>query len=269
MSIDSALPLVSIRIPAFNHGKFIVQTLDSVLQQGYKNIEIVIIDDASTDNTWSEICKWEQEKGGRLKFKAVRHEVNKGITTTINELVALCEGEYIAGIASDDFLLPGSIEKRVSYLENNKDKSAVFGDCIVIDAEGNEIHESGISSLYTTNVLNLLNDNTIAKELILNWGVPGGTLMTKRSVYYDITFDERLLVEDFDFFLKLLSRKKLGYLNEKLSAYRLHGANVSRNKELKVRLKRKKDYLQTILANFCSFSVKHKFYLLMSIFKRI
>lgn len=263
MHSNKPKPLVSIRIPAYNHEKYVFKTLDSVLEQGYQNIEIIIIDDASSDNTWKEIQRWINEKGDSVDVFSVRHSENKGIASTINELISLCNGKYIAGIASDDYLLPGSIESRVNYLETHELKDAVFADCKVIDDEGNELFESGLSELYSMRKDKLLNEKTILWELVSNWGVPGGTLMIRNQVKSYLKLNEKLLVEDFDFFLKLLAKKKLGFIDTKISAYRLHHSNVSNSEAFSV--KRKLDFIKTISGNFFRFTFFEKLILLTSI----
>jgi glycosyltransferase involved in cell wall biosynthesis len=267
MNFDNKAPLVSVRIPAYNHGKYVKQTLNSVLEQTYSNIEIVIIDDASTDNTWTEIQSWIKDNSNRISVVAKRHKENQGITKTLNELVALCKGQYIAGIASDDFLLPDSVSKRVEYLEKNQDKDAVFADCIVVDNENNLLFESGLSQLYSMDKTKLLDEKSRLNELIVNWGVPGGTLMVRNNVGNYLEFNERLLVEDFDFFLKLLARNKLGFIDERVSAYRRHDSNVSLNKKLSIR--RKLDFLRTIFTSFSYFSLHGKLMLVKSSIRRL
>lgn len=245
------LPLVSVRIPAYNHEKFVKKTLDSIADQDYPNIEIVIIDDASTDQTWREIQSWIEERGGAIDVRAVRHTKNQGISRTINELIPLCQGEYLVGIASDDYLLDGSISMRVAYLQANPEKMMVFADCIVVDNGGAITHLSGLSELYGMKKERLLDDRTIAQELIVNWGVPGGTLMVRKEIHNDLMFNDKLLVEDFDFYLKALSKGRLGFLDNKISAYRLHGENVSRRADLSLR--RRIDFIRTMANNFFSF----------------
>jgi len=248
----SGFPLVSVYIPSFNHEKFIADALNSVVWQDYPNIELVVIDDASTDGSWEVIQDWVAVNGEGLKIKAHRHEQNQGITKTLNELVGLCSGKYLVGIASDDYLLSGSVGKRVGYLEDNLDKGAVFGDCIVINERGGVLHQSGLSQLYSMDK-SKLSGAQLGKELITNWGVPGGTLMVRRDVHEVIKFDSGLLVEDFDFYLKLLAKRLLGYMDESVSAYRLHESNTSRVSSFSVR--RKVDFIRSVFNNIWSFPI--------------
>lgn len=267
MIMLSVYPLVSVRIPAFNHEGYIKSTLDSILLQDYPNLEIVIIDDASTDGTWDAIQAWISGNQGAVNITALRHEVNQGITKTLNELIGLCSGKYLAGVASDDYLLPDSIKSRVNYLESNPDKSAVFGDCLVINERGEVIFESALSQLYSMDKAKLLDGGTLAREIIVNWGVVGGTLMVRKSVHQSIKFDSRLLVEDFDFYLKMVARDLLGFIDQGVSAYRLHQSNTSRSKKFSVR--RKLDFIRAVYRNISSFPLYCWPWFLQAIWKRI
>lgn len=265
--MDKQYPLVSIYIPSYNHENYVRLTLDSILADSYPNKEIVIIDDASTDHTWCKVQEWIEKHGAEIKVSAKRHDENKGITKTLNELTALCSGVYLVGIASDDYLIGDSIIQRVNYLNKNPDKSAVFGDCIVIDDSGSQLYESGLSELYHMNKANLLNGATITKELIVNWGVPGGTLMVEKNIHDTLKFDESLLVEDFDFYLKLLAARKLGFLNEKISAYRLHGTNSSRVQRFK--WKRHVGFVKTCFSNLRLFPWQIKLVIIYALIVKV
>ncbi len=260
-------PLVSIRIPAYNHEKFVTKTLDSILDDPYPNKEIIIIDDCSNDNTWEKILEWEKKHSDKIKIIAEKNAKNIGVSKTVNKLHSLCSGEYIIGIASDDILIPGSIESRLHYLQTNTDKKVVFGDCQVIDENDNLLFESGLSDLYSVNKANLFDNNKMKKELILNWGVPGGTLMVKKEIVEEIQFNEKLIIEDFDLFLKWMAKDYLGFIDIKISKYRIHSSNAINNKEQQKR--RYKDFLMTITSNLKYFDLQYKLILLYAILIRI
>ena len=152
-------------------------------------------------------------------------------------------------------------------MEANKNKKVVFGDCQVIDENDHLLYESGLNGLYAVNKNNLFDDDNMKKELILNWGIPGGTLMMTKDVVKEIYFNERLIVEDFDLFLKWMSKNYLGFIDEKISKYRIHSANAINNDELQRR--RYKDFIRTIFGNMKHFKTKYKVLLLYAIFSRI
>jgi len=115
--------LVSIIVPVYNSGKTIESTINSILNQTYKNIEILVINDCSTDSTCS-IVLGLQKKDKRIKLISQKH---KGIAETFNTGLKNVNGEYFLIIGSDDNLSSDAIQNLVTYLEKNKTKFAVFG----------------------------------------------------------------------------------------------------------------------------------------------
>ena len=108
-------PLVSVVIPAYNHESYVQKSLDSVAEQDYPNKEIIVINDGSMDETMLKIESWIQcNKLTQITFK---NQSNAGIATTLNRLLELASGEYIALSSSDDYLLPGSLSKRIERLK--------------------------------------------------------------------------------------------------------------------------------------------------------
>lgn len=226
MSHVDSLPLITVRIPAYNHEQFVCKALDSVKRQGYGNIEIVIIDDGSTDNTAARISEWIECNGDEIRVD-FRSRKNCGISATINELVEMSNGEYLVGLASDDMLLPGSIERRYEYLRSHPHKMAVFGDSIVVDAEGKTILDSGMADLHAGDKKKYETDKGLKQEIIQNWSTTGSCIMMRRALHERFKYDESLTVEDRDFYLKMVSEGLLGFIDHPVSAYRLHETNAS------------------------------------------
>lgn len=261
------IPLVSVSIPCYNHENYVEQTLNSVLLESYENKEIIIIDDSSTDNSWNVIENWVRNNSHLIQITHLRNERNLGVSKTVNKIHKLCSGEFIVGIASDDQLVNGSIKKRVEYLQKNFDKKVVFGDCYVVDENDKLLYESGLSELYNIDKSKLLDDKSIRYELISNWGVPGGTLMMKKELINEFQFNEKLIIEDFDLFLKWMSKNYLGFIDEKISKYRLHSSNASRNRNTIMR--RYIDFSRTILGNLKYYNIKYKFILISILMQKI
>ncbi len=226
------LPLVSVIIPLYNHERYVERCLESIVKDGYPNIELLIIDDGSKDRSYEIAQEWCTKN--RDKFSDIRivQQENKGIANTLNRLVILANGMYISPIASDDCLLIGGIEARVQFLENNPNLLSVFGDCLVIDEMDNVLSCSGVSEFYDLGArkLALQNHKLIALELTLRWSVPGPIFLARKSTY-DIVgyYDETLTVEDRDFFLRLLTKNALGFVDYKVACYRWHSDNLVKN----------------------------------------
>ena len=221
------MALISILIPAYNHQDYVVQTLDSILNDDFKDKEIVIINDGSTDQTDKIIKKWIAKNSKKIHIVYKSRE-NRGLTKTLNELLSLSSGSYLVALASDDYLLDGGLEKRYQYLVSHPKKYAVFADCIVVDNDSKKTHESGLFELRNANKNRLFTDNGIKKEFISNFAVPGPVLMVRRDFYSQFGgYNEEMYMEDFDLYLKFASKNLIGFLDEKVSAYRLHDTNMS------------------------------------------
>lgn len=121
-------PLVTIAVVTYNSSKYIIDTLESAKAQTYDNIELIVSDDCSTDNTVEISRKWIADNGNRFKrTELIPSTVNTGVSANVNRAYSASHGEWIKGIAGDDVLFPDSIEKYVDFIENNPNEKIVFG----------------------------------------------------------------------------------------------------------------------------------------------
>ncbi len=119
-------PLVSIVIPLYNYQDFIIQCIESCLEQSYKNIEVLVVDDHSTDNSWTTLEEYYHKKRD-YRLRIFRNDVNKGYSYCKNYGIKMSKGEYIAHLDSDDFLTPKSIEIRLQHFLNAPSLDMVHG----------------------------------------------------------------------------------------------------------------------------------------------
>jgi len=260
-------PLISVLIPLYNHAGYVKRCLDSVLEDGYPRIEIIVIDDGSKDDSVALARHWFNEhEPQRIERFVLESRPNKGVTRTLNELVSKAQGEYLILLASDDHLLPGGIAARLEYLRLHPAKLAVFGDCIVVDGGGAKTHDSGISDLYGGHMKCLVNEELLAMELIFNWCVPGPGFMARRELYDQIgLYDESLTVEDWDMYLRIAARNALGFIPGPVAAYRYHGGNSVLNRN--VRAAQFDSLIRTSWKNYRAFHGLLRFGLLYKHFK--
>lgn len=225
-----AMPLVSVRIPAYNHARYIVRCLDSVISDEYPNKELVIIDDGSSDDTYALICDWAEKHKGRLPIRYFT-QPNAGLCNTLNRLIDLCHGEYLVSLASDDVLLPGGIARRVRYLQEHPAKMAVIGDCQVIAEDDQPLYASAMVQLFHADKQRYSTNEGIKEQVVGRWAVAGPALIVRKNIYDVIgKYDSRYLVEDWHLYLRMVERDLLGFVPETVSAYRLHGNNQSQSK---------------------------------------
>lgn len=137
-------PLVSVVIPCYNHQDYVQQTIQSVIAQDYLNIELIIIDDGSSDSCVSKIKEMISLCEKRFKRFEFRNRPNKGLCATLNEALEWCQGEYLSTIASDDIWFPYKTSKQIKlFLESkNHNIAAITGEMIFINANGKNNNRS-------------------------------------------------------------------------------------------------------------------------------
>jgi glycosyltransferase involved in cell wall biosynthesis len=223
------VPLVSIIVPLYNHARYVEATLESFAREGHPNLEIVMIDDGSKDDSFAVARAWFDRHPTAFSNVILERQENAGITKTLNRLVARTGGEFVTMVASDDLLLPGGIAARLAALEARPDWLAVFGDATVIDDHGIQTAPSALRRINRANLRALERDEFRAQELILRWSVPGPVLLYRRQTLDTVGgYDESMILEDRDFYLRLLAHQALGFLPRPVAAYRLHARNTIR-----------------------------------------
>ena len=135
--------LVSVLIPLYNHEKYINECLNSIKNQTYDNLELIIINDGSSDNSEQVVKLWI-ENNKNLDITYISQE-NQGVTKTLNKMIGLAKGKYITLCASDDILTTESIEKRVDFLRNNSLLEACIGDANVIGTNSEFVDDIVVS----------------------------------------------------------------------------------------------------------------------------
>ena len=209
-------PKVSILSSSYNHVNFIDDFIKSVYEQSYKNFELIMIDDGSTDGCAQKL----QELSELYKFKAIIRE-NKGFPNALNTLRPLASGDYIVIIAADDMMTKDRLEKQVEFLEENKSLALVASNMQEVDEEGKK--GALISRPFK--------GGDLFKSLILtDVYILAPTVMIRKSCLDQVgPYDENLRVEDFDMWLRLAKEFPLGYLDFLAAYYRKHSNNSHGN----------------------------------------
>src|SRR6266478_3036286 len=130
-----SFPLVTAFVGCYNHSRFVEECLDSVRQQTYPNLQVIIFDDCSTDDSVSVIDNWLKKH--RLDWQFIRHNRNVGICASLNEALRLARGKYISMVAADDVWLPDKTARQVEMMERlPEDVGVVYSDAFQIDENG-------------------------------------------------------------------------------------------------------------------------------------
>ena len=141
-------PLVSVIVPSYNQGAFIRQTLDSILEQDFRPLQILVIDGASTDQTLDVLHRYDEVP--EVNWLS---EPDSGVVEAVNKGLKLANGTIGAIQSSDDFYLPGAIRSGVRALLADPALGFVFGDIVKIDAAGNDLTQTDLGPYSLENVL--------------------------------------------------------------------------------------------------------------------
>jgi len=211
---------VSIAITAYNTEKYIEKAIESILNQTYKDFELILLDDGSTDHTGEIIDKYKDYKNVR-----VYHQENKGIPYSKSKCVELSRGEYIVIFDSDDIAENTLIEKEVRCFEQSKNKNVgiVYSDAKIINEYDDITRESYVGKL------NRMSKNP-TMDLIFFPPYPMSSMMYKKEVFNKIgLYDSKYSVSsDYDLMIRMSEHFTWEYIDEKLIRYRRHENNISR-----------------------------------------
>lgn len=218
---------VSIIIPCYNHEKFIQHTLNSIIEDTYPFKEIIIINDGSKDNSGMQIEAWIAKHEDKVAVTYISRQ-NKGICATINEMIELAKGKYILPIASDDCLFGNTIAERVHILEKRPGKSVLLSDAYVIDDENKIIMQSSSTDYWKADKNLYQHDEDILKNCIKAPRVAGPVIFYRKDIFKEIgKFPEDLQFEDWYFYQRAASLKRIVFIDFKVGLYRVHGSNFS------------------------------------------
>ncbi|UVL28181.1 glycosyltransferase [Pseudomonas donghuensis] len=214
------MAVVSIMMPTYNAEKYIAAALDSILQQDYPAIQIVVADDASADGTQAIIRSYVERYPG--KITPIFNERNVGVTRNCNIALSQCVGDYVSLFAGDDIMLPGKLSNQVALMDSDPECVLCYHPVEIFDSETDK-------TFFITNQ-HPREDVYSVQDLLLKGGIPGGcSIMLRRSALPEGGYDERLkTVSDWLFFLEISMKGRLRKLDAVLARYRKHAGGASR-----------------------------------------
>ncbi|NKI48576.1 glycosyltransferase [Pseudomonas fluorescens] len=215
---DEFMPLVSMCIPVYNHERFVRASIKSVIEQSYKNIELIVIDDGSSDSSVDVITELLEECRERFVRFAFFTRPNAGVSATLNEGLEWSRGKYFSGLASDDAICPDKTNVLVEHLEKNPQCIGVFGSIHLIDDDGVRLGFRRKPGVYN-----------FRDVFLLRAEVPAPASMLRREELLKVEgFDVSTRIEDWEMWLKLTHTNNtyLEVLPDLLAEYRQHPANT-------------------------------------------
>lgn len=214
-------PLVTVIIASYNHAPYIEECIRSVLEQSYPNIELLVIDDGSRDDSVQRIQRLQEQH-----VFDFRVQQNQGLTTTLNQAIARSKGEFIVPFGSDDIMLPERIAKQVAHMIDKPEVGICAGNIELIDSEGGlypERHQGREIAFRRMDFEDVFLERKPYP--------PAPTLMFRREALEKVGgFDPEIRLEDLLIELKIT---RAGFfidcLGEVLAKYRKHATNTSKN----------------------------------------
>ncbi|MFZ5652192.1 MAG: glycosyltransferase family 2 protein [Bacillota bacterium] len=210
------MPLVSVIVPTCNRAGMLERAVESVLEQTFRDFELIVVDDGSTDKTGEAIKKYSE----RLRYFAKK---NGGVASARNLGIKKARGELVAWLDDDDFFYPQKIEKQVTYFKKHPEAGLVYTGHVTIDLTARQTRKSYL-------VPPLFRDcESLRNALLKHCFFANSTVMMKKECF-DLagTFDERLgHTVDYDMWLRTAAFFRFGCVPEVLAGYQWHGKQIS------------------------------------------
>lgn len=219
------MPLITVICLCYNHARFVVEAIESVLNQSYKKIQVIVIDDASTDNS-AEIIHGIVKDQADILFIPLSENVGncKAFNTALKE----AKGDFIIDFATDDVMLPDRLEKQVNLFQAlDESYGVVFTDAMYIDDKG-EFLSNHNESLRSKGLMVDVPQGDVYRDVLTRYFISSPTMMIKREVFDRLNgYDENLSYEDYDFWVRSARYYKYGFLDQRLTKVRKSEKSMS------------------------------------------
>jgi len=212
---------VSIIMPVLNGERYISTALESIVAQTFKNHELIVVNDGSTDRTAEIVDSF----AGKLNIKCVCHPARKGIAVSVNDGLRTSSGDFITFLDHDDMWLPDALATQVSYLDQHPDVGMVYCDFQTIDPQGSVIEESVAQCRERQRP-----SGDVFQKLFLDSFIAAiGALIRKECFDRLGGFDETLLWGDYHMWLRIARHYRIDYVPKVLAMYRQHDSQSTRS----------------------------------------
>lgn len=204
--------LVSVIIPTYNRSQLVTEAIDSVLCQTYPNMELIVVNDGSTDDTEEKLRPYMD----RIIY--IRKE-NGGVSSAVNAGLRAAKGKYIARLDDDDLFMPDKTEKQVRVFEQDPDVGLVTSACFITDAVGRTIS--------VTRSPDFSQYGPFLTLLVKDWVLIQPTVMVRRECHDKLGFYKNIFAEDYEMFLRISRYWGVGVVEQPLAKYRRHSGNIT------------------------------------------
>ena len=225
-------PLVSIIVTSYNYDKYISETLNSLINQTYKNIEIIVMDDGSSDNSIN-IIKNYQKQDPRIKLITHPNNENKGLAFSVKTAIENASGEYIAFCESDDYFKLDHVEKKIKYINKYPDADIIINKPMMFgDSEKIKKLQQGFSTLFYQ-LEKIKRPKVYFYEMEYTWTFPTfSTVMVRKKCFSSCDFNPNpTSAIDIWLWKQITTTYKVGFVNEFLTYWRIHTDSLANTGE--------------------------------------
>ncbi len=212
-------PDVTVAIPTYNYGRFLTQALESALSCGVDKLEVLVLDNASTDETSEVLARFS----GDPRLRVMRNTRNIGGPLNWNNALRMASGRYVAMLSADDYFLPGHLRRMVSAMDAHPSVSLAYCPCIWVDAAGNSFGVKNHSGHAATDYVG--GRNEVADLLRFDCYITPSAALIRRSVFESIGALDYSLhgAIDWDLWIRIAEKAPdFAFFKEALVAYRIH-----------------------------------------------
>ena len=242
------LPLISVMMPAYNHGRYVAAAVRSVLEQDWPRVELVVVDDGSSDDTWDVLQSLRPECEARCERVEMARQGNSGTCATLNRLIASAHGEFAGVLASDDMYLPGAFAALAKPLLADPGVGLAVGQNQLVDENGRRCYwDAARNTVYDESkaVFRTLNEHMASErgvsggspafgsysELLHTNHVANGALIRRACLGRIEPCSAKTPLEDWWIMLQLSKVARMASVDAPTFAYRWHSANTVRQTE--------------------------------------
>ncbi len=239
---ESTNPKVSVCIPTYNHAKFLPATVESVLAQTYANLEILIVDDGSSDGTLEIAQTYAATYPDRIAVLTHPGHRNLGISATVSRGLRESTGAYCSLLGSDDLFHPQKTEEQLRYLQRHPEVDAVHSTAQFIDVDGKVLacRLGQKFPLGQAGVERLIRANRVADM----------TVLFRRSCLEQVgPHNDDLVYGDWEFWIRVAAQSRMGFIDKPLVSYRIHHSNASIGNPDEVNFERALQVMNSLLHN--------------------
>ena len=218
-------PRVSVCIPSYNYASYLPETLDSILAQTYPDYEIIVVDDASKDDSQAVAEGYAGRYPNKVRVFTHPGRVNKGISATCNLAIEQARGEYLAWLGSDDAWYPEKLARQVDELDLNPGVGLTYSYADIVDSKGEKTGEK-MGRDMTHDLLPML----VAGNFVPHLTAFHRRACLEKTGYYD----ETLQYSDWEMWLKMANYFRFSFIDQPLAMYRVHGVNMFTGSTMKL-----------------------------------